>query len=248
MTETVARQPSWPQTALAGRASVLVIDGDAGRRRFIGRILRAAGCTVTSFAEPTAARSVLSENRCDVLLLSLESRQEDWMAAVRACCPEGSVPVLALLEDDSSEAVARMLDMGADDCLTAPFDASDLSVRIVRLMRLAWRRRGMAPPDWVTGLQLDFTRPLARLGGREIPLTKLEYRTLWVLAQGKGGVSPFNDIELRVWGDTGRSHRWVLRRVIRNLRRKLGCGASGHVLLLAEPRIGYRLVGSVSPP
>jgi DNA-binding response OmpR family regulator len=105
----------------------------------------------------------------------------------------------------------------------------------------------MAPPNWVAGLQLDFTRPLARLGGREIPLTKLEYRTLWVLAQGKGGVSPFNDIELRVWGDTGRSHRWVLRRVIRKLRRKLGCGARGRVLLLAEPRIGYRLVGPASP-
>ncbi len=236
MAEAVARPPSWPQTALSGRASVLVIDADAGRRRYIGRILRAAGCAVAGFADPAAARPALAENRCDVLLLSLDARQEDWMAVVHACRPVHFVPVLVLLEDDSRDAVARMLDAGADDCLAAPFDASDLSARIVRLLHLVWRRCGMAALDGKADLQLDPARLCARLDGHEIRLSKLEYRMLWVLAQGRGAVLSFHDIGSRVWGEAGTPHRRALRRVIHNLRRKLGSD-----LLLAEPRVGYRL-------
>jgi DNA-binding response OmpR family regulator len=222
--------------ALSGRAAVLVIDADAGRRRYIGRILRAAGCAVAGFADPAAARPALEQKRCDVVLLSLDAQQQDWMAALQACRPAHGVPVFALLEDVSGDAVARMLEAGADDCLAAPFDASDLSARIVRLLHLGWRRCGMAAPDANAGLQLDPTRLCVRLGGHEIRLSKLEYRMLWVLAQGRGAVLSFGDIGTRVWGDRGKPQRRALRRVIHNLRRKLGDD-----LLLAEPRVGYRL-------
>ena len=220
---------------------MLVIDADTGRRRYIGRILRAAGCAVASFADPAAARPALAEKRCDVVLLSLDGRLEDWMAAVQACRPAQFVPVFVLLEDDSEDAVARMLEAGADDCLAAPFDASDLSARVVRLLHLVWRRRGMAVPDERAGLRLDPTRLCARMDGHEIRLTRLEYRMLWVLAQGRGAALPFHEIETRVWGDGDKPHRRALRRVIHNLRRKLDSLPSAHVLLLAEPRVGYRL-------
>jgi len=226
---------------LFGRPSVLVIDWDAGRRRYIGRVLRAAGCTVTGFADPAEVGRASNGNDCDVLLVSPDLRQEDWQPMVHACCLAGPAPVLVLLEDDGPAAVARVLDAGADDCLVVPFDAADLSARVLRLLRLVWQRRGMAPMNRVAGLQLELARPRVRVHGRDIPLTKLEYRTLWVLAQGEGGVLPFSDIEGRVWGNTGKPHRWALRRVIHNLRRKLGNDPSGDILLVAEPRIGYRL-------
>jgi two-component system, OmpR family, KDP operon response regulator KdpE len=250
MVEAVTRQASWPQAALFGHALVLVIDGDAGRRRYIGRILRAAGCTATVCTDPTAAQPAPIESRCDALLLSLDPPQEDWIARMRACRAVRPVPMLVLLENAGPEAVARMLDAGADDCLAIPFDAADLSARLARLLRVVWRRRGMAPLDRVADMQLDLARPRVRMNGRDMPLTKLEYRTLWVLAQGEGAVLSFRDIELRAWGDSGKSHHRALRRVIRNLRRKLGSGPSGDVRLLAEPRVGYRLcltVRSASP-
>jgi DNA-binding response OmpR family regulator len=236
MAGSVARPACWPQTALSGRAAVLVIDADAGRRRYIGRILRAAGCAVAGFADPAAARPALAEQRCDVVLLSLAAPGEDSAAAIDACRPARAVPVLVLLEDDGGEAVAHMLEAGADDCLTAPFDASDLSARILRLLHLVWRRHGVAAPDGKASLQLDPTRLCVRREGQEIRLSKLEYRMLWVLAQGRGAVLPFRDIETRVWGEGDKPHRRALRRVIYNLRRKLGDD-----LLLAEPRVGYRL-------
>jgi two-component system KDP operon response regulator KdpE len=240
-TEIGACKFSWPQTALVGRAALLVIDGDAGHCRYIGRILRVAGWTVSSLADPTEARTALIEQRFDVVLLSLGPGQENWMAEIRALVPAGSVPVLVLLKDDRPGAVARMLDRGADECLAAPFDASDLSARSIRMLRLVWHRHGMAPLARRSELQLDLARPFVRANGRDIQLTKLEYRMLWVLAQANGGVSSFQDIESRVWVDSGKPHRRELRRVMHNLRGKLGKDRSGQMLLRAEPRVGYRL-------
>jgi two-component system KDP operon response regulator KdpE len=149
--------------------------------------------------------------------------------------------VLVLAENGSPEALADMLNAGVDDCLAAPFDPTDLLARVARLLRLGWRRRGMVPIGARGEFRLDLVRPRVRLGGREIRLTRLEYRTLWVLAQGKGAVLSFHDIETRVWGNAGKLRRHALRRVIHNLRRKLGSGLSGNRLLVPERRVGYRL-------
>jgi two-component system KDP operon response regulator KdpE len=248
MAETGAFKSSWPRTALVGRAALLVIDGDAGHRRYIGRILGGAGWTVSSHADPAAAQTALGEHRFDVLLLSPGPGQDDWMTNVRGLFSAGSVPVLVLLKDDSPGAVARMLDARADDCLAAQFDAPDLLARIIRMLRLAWRRHGMAPLVNSSELRLDLARPFVHANGRDIQLTTLEYRTLWVLAQAEGGVSSFQEIEARVWGDTGKSHRRELRRVMQNLRCKLGRDCSGQMLLRSEPRVGYRLCLSGGSP
>jgi DNA-binding response OmpR family regulator len=136
-----------------------------------------------------------------------------------------------------------MLDIGVDDCLSAPFDASDLAARAQRMLHLGYRRQDMAPPGGPGGrLRFDLARLRVRIGGLEIRLSRLKYRTLWVLAQGNGAVLSFRDIETRVWGDTGRAHRQALRSVVQHLRYKL-CGSrgAGMLALVAAPRVGYRL-------
>jgi DNA-binding response OmpR family regulator len=230
-----------PQTALLGHATVLVIDRDVGNRRYIGRVLRAVGYFVISFADPDAAREALATGCYDVILLTLDPQQEDWLAIVRACGAVGDAPMLVAAENGNPELVVRVLDSGVEDCLAMPFDAADLSARIARLLRLGWRRHGMATLGRLGDLQLDLVRPRVRLNGCEIGLFKLEYRTLWVLMQGRGSALPFTDIEKRVWGDAKKSRRSALVRIVQNLRRKLPLGPSGSVQLLTIPCIGYRL-------
>jgi two-component system KDP operon response regulator KdpE len=99
----------------------------------------------------------------------------------------------------------------------------------------------MAPPRASSELQLDLIQPRVRLGGHEVKLTLLEYRTLWVLSQGRGAVVAFSVIERHVWGDTGKRRRHALSRLVRSLRDKLTDGSVASVLLLTEPRVGYRL-------
>jgi hypothetical protein len=121
------------------------------------------------------------------------------------------MPVLFVLEDDSPEGVARLIEAEADDCLAAPFETSDLLARITRLFRLMWQRHGMTVHSGGSSFRVDLVRRCAHVGGREIALSGLEYRTLWVLAQSRGGVPRFRDIERRVWENAACSQRMALR-------------------------------------
>jgi two-component system, OmpR family, response regulator TctD len=241
MAASVTEMSSWPQTVLSGRAAALVIDSDPESRRYIRRILLAAGYAFTGFADLASARAALAERRHDVVLLSLDPQREDWRAAVHACRLASPAPLFVLAENGDAAAVARVLEAKADDCLATPFDVSDLRVRIARLLRLGCRWRGMALPCGPGNLQFDLVRLRVRQGRREIGLTSLEYRTLWVLAQGNGAVLSCRDIETRVWGVDGKFHRSSLHHVVHRLRQKLAGGPPGSALLLSERRIGYRL-------
>jgi two-component system, OmpR family, KDP operon response regulator KdpE len=236
---------TWPQIALRGHAMALIVGADKGIRRYIERTLRNVGCEADAFGELHAG-GVLSENRYDLALMSSDQERVGWLSVARRLQPK--MPVLFLLENGSSEDVARLLEAGVDDCLATPFSDSDLHARVTRLFRLIWQRHGMTIPSGGSDFRLDLTRRRIHVGNSEIALTGLEYRTLWVLAQGQGSVLQFHHIESRVWGDAPGSDRAALRHVIHSLRRKLTGRSNDRTLLKAEPRVGYRLLLSDSVP
>lgn len=230
----------WPQVALDGYASVPVVAADAGSRRYIARVLQSAGYKVISFVDPQAALTALAQHQFDVIVLSGHEEGAEWCSAVHELRPE--LPVLFVLQDGSPVEVAQVLDAGAD-CLEAPFLESDLVARARLLFRLVWRRYGLIHASGA-GFHLDLVRPRVNVRGREIALTELEYRTLWVLAQSRGGVARFSDIERSVWGDAAGARRLALRRIIHTLRQKLTGRFDDQPLLQTERGIGYRLLSS----
>lgn len=241
MPASVMGETSWHQTALTGHAAVLVIDSDAESLRYIQRSLAASGWAVTGVRDLDSARTILAEKRHDIVLLSLDPRCTGWPTLVRACREASAAPLFALAENSDAAAVAEVLEQDVDDCLATPFNESDLHIRIRRLLHLGCLRRGVTPPRGPGGLRFDLVRSRVCQGRREIRLTSLEYRTLWVLAEGNGAALTFRAIEARVWGDDGRCHRLSLRRLVRRLRQKLSIGTPETVRLQTEPRVGYRL-------
>ena len=231
----------WPQVARDGYAAVPVIAADIGSRRYIARVLQSVGYKVVSFAELPEALSALATQQYDAVVLSGRDECVEWCSAVHELRPD--LPVLFVLQDVREAAVARILDAGAD-CLESPFLESDLIARAMLLYRLVWRRYGLNMPGSGNSFRLDLVRPRVHVGGRDVALTKAEYRTLWVLTQCLGGISRFSDIERSVWGDAAAARRLALRRVIGSLRQKLTGHSDDQLLLQTEPRIGYRLLSS----
>ncbi len=235
--ERVVRR--WPQVALDGRAAIPVIALDAGSRRYIARVLQRVGYKVAGFVEPQALLSALTRWQYDVLVLSGHEEQLKWCSAVHVIRPE--LPMLFVLQNGSSATIAQVLDAGAD-CLEAPFLEADLVARAKLLFRIAWRKYGLTLPGSESRIRLDVARPRVRIEDRDIALTEVEYRTLWVLAQSQGGVSRFCDIEKSVWGASSCERRTALRRVIQSLRRKLTGRSDDQHLLKTERCVGYRLL------
>ena len=78
-------------------------------------------------------------------------------------------------------------------------------------------------------------------------LTATEYTVLYELAVHAPRVLSQAMLLLQVWGPERVGEGWLLRDVVKRLRRKLGDNAANPTYVITEPRVGYRMArGDVS--
>jgi CheY-like chemotaxis protein len=118
--------------------SVLVVDDDPQILRLLCSFLRAEGYDVTKAEDGTSALEMLVQQPSVMLLdLNLPDMQGDEVFR-RARTMGYRGPVVLISADLRAEQVAR--DMGADGCLSKPFDPGDLFQLIDQLTGLVEAR------------------------------------------------------------------------------------------------------------
>lgn len=147
------------------------------------------------------------------------------------------IPILAALEDGDSDAIARAIDAGADDCLAGPLDGPDSIAR----MRAA-NRRATNQPDRSTirygDLILDKARLKVSQNGRNISLTVFQMRLLEFLMTHAGEVFTRRQLLDEVWGAESTDEGAVTACIAR-IRRALG--DHGGSLIRSVRGAGYAL-------
>ncbi|MFH2202157.1 MAG: response regulator transcription factor [Elusimicrobiota bacterium] len=126
-----------------------------------------------------------------------------------------------------SKDVVRALDLGADEFFPKPVSPEILLARAEALLRrFAWGPAMAAPEPHeqvrVGRLTIDETEHAVTLGGRDIPVTALEFDLLNYLVRNKNHVLTRGLLLEHVWkSDPGQATRTVDKR-IESLRKKLG--------------------------
>jgi DNA-binding response OmpR family regulator len=123
----------------------------------------------------------------DVILLDLMLPQGRSFTLLKSWRQAGLMThVLALAPPGGTEDTVRGLDMGADDCLTKPFEFDELLAR----MRALLRRRATVEDAVVRigDLEINTAVRTVRRAGRPIHLTPREFGLLEFLANHRGKV------------------------------------------------------------
>ncbi len=76
-----------------------------------------------------------------------------------------------------------------------------------------------------------------------VELTATECAVLCQLAAQAPNVLTHGLLLRRVWGPEHVGEGWLLRNVVKKLRRKLGDDAADPRYIITEPRVGYRMAG-----
>jgi two-component system KDP operon response regulator KdpE len=155
------------------------------------------------------------------------------------------VPVLVLSARVREEDKVRALDAGADDYLTKPFGAAELTARLRVALRHASARATEVPDATVAvgDLVVDLSARRVKLRGADVHLTPIEYRLLAVLARHAGMVMTHRQLLKEVWGPSYVENTHTLRVHMGSLRRKLETDTAQPRYLLSELGVGYRLAG-----
>ena len=147
-------------------------------------------------------------------------------------------PVLILTAKEEKSSIVELLNNGADDYLSKPFDLGELLARLKALIR---RGKGQASPQLVVGdLTLDFnTRSAARAGNR-VELSPMEYRTLEYLMMRQGTVVSKEELLEHLYDYNWEKFSNVIEVYISTLRRKIDSGNAERLIHTLRGR-GYVL-------
>ena len=131
-------------------------------------------------------------------------------------------PVLILTARDERESVVSLLNAGADDYVTKPFDLGELLARAKAVIR---RGKGQsAAVLTVADLEVHTAQRSVRRGGKEIALTPMEYRVLEYLAHRHGTVVSQTELLEHLYDYNWEKFSNVIEVYISGLRRKIDDG------------------------
>ena len=205
---------------------VLIIEDEPRLAGNIARSLReSAGYAVDVAPDGQEGLFMAESNEYDVVLLDLMLPHMDGMQLLTRIRKAGQhTPVLVVTARDDKESVVQLLNAGADDYLTKPFDLGELLARAKALIR---RGKGQPSPVLAIGdLQLNTVNRSVQRAGRAITLTAMEYRVLEYLAHRPRAVVSKTELLEHLYDYNWEKFSNVVEVYISGLRRKLDAGSA----------------------
>lgn len=136
-------QEEVPSDDSEARGRILVVEDNADLRAYVARLLRDEGWSVTPVGDAEAAQAVVADH--DLLLSDVMLPGMDGIELVKwVRAQEGStrwMPVILLTARAGRDSLVNGLSSGADDFVTKPFNADELTARVRTHMELALLRR-----------------------------------------------------------------------------------------------------------
>lgn len=172
---------------------------------------------------------------------------ESTISAVRRSgCP---APIIAITDvDDPGERAARLRE-GAADCLSRPFDRSELIARIQAIARRRAQARARSRLIALERLTIDQNAGLAFVGPERLKLTPQQFQVLEILARRFDKVVSKGHLGEAAVGQRlrGGAPERTIDVVIYQLRRKLAQADAGLTIETAHGE-GVRLIATAAAP
>jgi two-component system KDP operon response regulator KdpE len=223
---------------------VLMIEDELPIRRFVRTTLTSQEFAFVEAATGAEGVSLAGSHKPEIVLLDLGLPDMDGLEVIRKLREWTSVPVIVISARGKEKDKVAALDAGADDYLTKPFGAGELTARIRVALRHARRvaQEGPDEPVFTCGkLRVDLAKRQVFIGERELHLTPIEYKVLSVLVRHAGKVVTQRQLLVEVWGQAHDEQTHYLRIYVHQLRQKLEANPVRPRYLITEAGVGYRL-------
>ena len=217
---------------------ILIVEDEPKIAALLADYLRAQG----GFSSKIVARGdeVLRQfhaEQPDLVLLDLMLPGLDGIEVCKQLRAVSQVPVIMVTA--RVEEIDRLLglELGADDYICKPFSPREVVARVKAVLRRSEMTKSGKPPH---ALEMDQEKFTARLNGRELALTPVEFAMLQTLSAHSGRVFSRDQLMNQMYSD----YRVVSDRAvdthIKNLRRKLAQVSGVEDLIKSVYGLGYR--------
>ena len=223
--------------------TVIVVEDESQLRRFIKLALEAEQCEV--FEADSIKRGLIETGtrRPDLVVLDLGLPDGDGIELIRDLRTWSDIPIIVLSARTAEADKVAALDAGADDYLTKPFGAAELSARVRAHLR---RRNRAAVSDngqiEFGQVRVDMARRLIEKNGQPIHLTPIEFRLLSYLIANPDCVLTHRQLLNAVWGPQHTEDSHYVRVYMGHVRKKVEDEPARPKHIITESGVGYRFV------
>jgi two-component system alkaline phosphatase synthesis response regulator PhoP len=221
------------------RKTILFIEGEKTLRTTLGDRLRREGYTVDVAADGEEGYDKATRLPFDLILLDVMLPRRNGLDVCRDLRTTGlATPILLLTARNQSVDKIVGLTLGADDCVTIPFDTMELVARIEALLRRPPMLSGQRVHQFGS-MGVDLQRAAVTRDGKPVYLSALEFQLLRYFLERPGMTLSRDEILHGVWGrDTATSTRTVDMHVA-SLRKKLEKDPKNPELIVTVHGRGY---------
>jgi DNA-binding response OmpR family regulator len=202
---------------------ILVLEDEEKIAEFVKQVLENEGNYVTVCDSVESAMKHGYEMTHDLILLDLMlagKRGEYYVKEIRK--KRLSIPILVLSALDRISNKIELLNLGADDYLTKPFNAQELIARVNAIYRRYLQQYRREEIEF-EGLSFFRKQNKIKFENKDIQLTKKEGELLEFLLQNVNKTVRSEDLIRRMWGSKVTYHSNVLQACVRRLRKKIDC-------------------------
>src|SRR5665647_819796 len=228
---------------------ILIVEDEDVISSYISTVLAANDFHYIKASKGKDAISMAASHCPDLILLDLGLPDMDGLEVLKTIRQWTGLPVIVVSARGHEREKVEALDLGADDYITKPFGTAELLARIRTGLRHSQRimdTNSSGTGKITTGeLEIDYSKRLVLLIGKEIHLTPIEYKIIVLLSRYIGKVLTHDFIIKEIWGpftnETHSSEIQALRVNMANIRRKLEMNPGEPEYIVTEVGVGYRM-------
>jgi len=220
---------------------VLLIEDERRLAENVATALRDGPGFAVDCAEDGLTGLDLAGNHCyDLIVLDLMLPRLDGVALLKKLRSTGDrTAVLILTAKSGPVSIVELLNSGADDYLSKPFDLGELIARAKALIR---RGKGIADPTLrLSDLELNTVEQTVHRSGRPVDLSPMEYRILEYLIHRPRVIVSKRELLEHLYDYNWEHHSNVIEAHVSNLRKKLDAVTQQPSIETLRGR-GYRMI------
>jgi DNA-binding response OmpR family regulator len=226
--------------------SLLFIEDDDGIRLALSMALEDEGYEVRQAPNGEDGLVEFRRTAPDLVLLDLRLPDMSGFDVCRALRSESIVPIIMITAQTDTHDMVAGLEAGADDYVTKPVVPKELAARIRALLRRV-QLQGKATTPTATrfgDVEVRREQGIVLKGGKELSLTKTEFRLMCEFADHAGAVLSRDQLLERVWGYEYLGDSRLVDAHVRRLRLKVEDQPDDPKLIVTARGIGYRLMST----
>jgi DNA-binding response OmpR family regulator len=229
---------------------VLVVDDEPKIAEVVGSYLSARGFAPVAAAGGAEALRLFDQERPCLVILDLLLPDLPGEVVCRRLRARSRVPIIMLTAKVEEADAVRGLGLGADDYVTKPFSPRQLMARVEAVLRRASGNPAALARVLAFGgedLLIDSVALQVRKGGKQVDLTRTEFRLLSILTASPGRVFSREELIAHALGRDFSGGDRTIDAHVKNLRQKIETDPHHPRYIQTVHGLGYRFQAENGP-